>query len=219
MARLVEKYLEFTPLLNSEHVYVNGVEQRIGQDYTIENGSYVVLPATRPDGSPGACESGDKLEVLYAHLSVPGSPPPELITNPDEALPGCFGTTDPFPWQSDHEYGAMTLETAQKNVAMQDGEYLYYTLTQGHIVSGVGVSWDGWMYFRKPDGCIEPFNFITGSIWGDGYGPSDGNVGPFPIPPGTQNHPVPSGSKLVGASMSIYYAGNHDTRLYWERRP
>lgn len=222
MPKRVEKYLEYVPLPSSEHVYVNGVEQRFNRDYVIENQSYVVLPRTLADGSPGACESGDKVEVLYAHLGTAGTPPPEILTNPDDALPGCFGTTNPFPWQSRNDTLSWTFVTADWNVAKFDGEYVNYELTIHSVasycsgVNGSAMYLDGWAYFRKPDGCIEPFNFITGNISIHGFGPYNGNIGPFPVGAGTQNHPLPSGSKLVAASMST--SCNHG-RIYNERRP
>lgn len=63
MAR-VEKYLDYVPIPNSEHVYVNGVEQRIDVDYTIEQQSLIVVKSE--------AESGDRVEVRYAHSGIPG---------------------------------------------------------------------------------------------------------------------------------------------------
>lgn len=54
----VTKRLAYVPLPNSEHVYVNGVEQRFGVDYTLS--ANVVSIAS-------AAVFGDLVEVYYAH--------------------------------------------------------------------------------------------------------------------------------------------------------
>lgn len=220
MPRRVERYLPYVPVPNSEHVYVNGVEQRFNTDYTIENTSHVIIPS--------AAEIGDKVEITYAHVGQAGAPPPEY--NEIQDPPNGAGCTGGMPWQNDETGCAAGKFTWTMDfpfdTVIPDGTTIRITETSASLYTSTsdpcyscgplgGVAYlDGWFYFYRGDnGCLDAFNYVTGNRGTGGHTATYDRT--FPIALNGNGHSVPSGSRIVGFSMNYYGCGG-DRYVKWK---